>query len=372
MNTYFSRPKNEPYCDSYNSGWSNQSNISWQAQAPKNYAPQFHELYHHAYPQFNDQAVYPPSNSHPPHQQWQSSPYCADFEDNWQPSSQATPSPQSDSDVQAQILKLMGEINQKLTQTVTSLNQTLNSHSESIAKIEAHEEEPSAIYWPPQQQSQQEQYTPQFFAEMQARMDAHFEQIMNHLNREEEELQRQSVANLDGRYMVNESTCYHEQAITTMKNVEVVETHVEEMKEEQIESPQALHLAKGEEVSTEAPSSSTLVLEAPYESRASIAYDLPRGQESSFLGLFEEQKETIKVENFLVYSPHFIPVHDSLPDEKLFENTQKNSPRYAAIWNYLSVGKIYSLWSKRRKDWCFKFKFKVQRAWSASSRVGNF
>jgi hypothetical protein len=61
------------------------------------------------------------------------------------------------------------------------------------------------------------------------------------------------------------------------------------------------------------------------------------------LRLLEEQKETIEVENFLVYSPHFTPVHDSLPDEKLFENTQKNQPRYAAIRNYLSEGKIYSL-----------------------------
>jgi hypothetical protein len=78
------------------------------------------------------------------------------------------------------------------------------------------------------------------------------------------------------------------------------------------------------------------------------------------LGLLEEQKETIKVENFLLYSPYFIPVHDSLPDEKLFENTQKNLPLYAAIRNYLYVGKIYSLWSKRIKDWCFKFKFKVR------------
>jgi hypothetical protein len=237
----------------------------------------------------------------------------------------------------------MGEINQKLTQTVTSLSQTLNSHSESIAKIEAHKEEPSPIYWPPQQQSQQEQYTPQFFTEIEARMNAHFEQIMNHLNREEEELQRQSVANLDGHFMVDESTSYHEQAITTMKNGEVVETHVEERKEEQIEAPQALHQVKGKEVSTEAPSLSTLILKTPYEPRASIAYDLPRGQESSLLGLLEEQKETIKVENFIVHSPHFIPIHDSLPDEKLFENTQKNLPRYADIRNYLSIGKIYSL-----------------------------
>jgi hypothetical protein len=58
-------------------------------------------------------------------------------------------------------------------------------------------------------------------------MDAHFERIMNHLNREEEELQRQSVANLDGHYMVDENTSYHEQAITTMKNEEVVETQME-------------------------------------------------------------------------------------------------------------------------------------------------
>jgi hypothetical protein len=164
------------------------------------------------------------------------------------------------------------------------------------------------------------------------------------------------VANLDGHYMVDKSTSYHEQAITTMKNGEVVETHVEERKEEQIDAPQALHRAKGEEVSTEAPSSTTLILETLYEPRAPIAYDLPRGQESKLLGLLEEQKETIEVENFLVYSPHFTPVHDSLPDEKLFENTQRDLSRYVDIRNYLSVGKIYSLWSKRRKDWCFKFK----------------
>jgi hypothetical protein len=67
-----------------------------------------------------------------------------------------------------------------------------------------------------------------------------------------------------------------------------------------------------------------------------------------------------------VYSPHSITVHDSLLNEKLFENTQRDLPRYAGIRNYLSVGKIYSLWSKRRKDWCFKFKLKGQRALSAS------
>jgi hypothetical protein len=66
--------------------------------------------------------------------------------------------------------------------------------------------------------SHQEKYTAQFFAKMEARMDAYFEQIMNHLNRKEEELRRQPMVNLDGHYMVDESTSYYEQAITTMKN----------------------------------------------------------------------------------------------------------------------------------------------------------
>jgi hypothetical protein len=107
---------------------------------------------------------------------------------------------------------------------------------------------------------------------------------------EEEEFWSQSETNFDGYYVVDESTSYHEQAITTMKNGEVVETHMEERKEEQIEAPQALHRAKGEEVSTEALSSSTLILETPYEPQAPIAYELPRGQESSLLGLLEVEK----------------------------------------------------------------------------------
>jgi hypothetical protein len=106
-------------------------------------------------------------------------------------------------------------------------------------------------------------------------MEVQMKQMANQI--EEEELQRQSVANLDGHYILDENNSYHDQAITTMKNEKVVKIHVEERKEEQIQAPQALHRAKGEEVSTEAPSLSTLILEMPYEPRASIAYDLPRG-----------------------------------------------------------------------------------------------
>jgi hypothetical protein len=98
MNTQFSRPRNDPYSNSYDPGWSNQSNISWQAQAPKNYAPQFHELYH-----------------------------------------QVEPSPRLDSDFQDQMLKFMSNMEQTIKsqgQTVTSLIQTLHSHSQSIARME--------------------------------------------------------------------------------------------------------------------------------------------------------------------------------------------------------------------------------------------
>jgi hypothetical protein len=58
-------------------------------------------------------------------------PYCANFEDNWQPSSQATPPPWFDSDFRDQLLKFMN----KMDQIVTFVSQTWNSRSESIAKI---------------------------------------------------------------------------------------------------------------------------------------------------------------------------------------------------------------------------------------------
>jgi len=248
MNTQFFGPRNEPYCDSYDPAWSNQSNIPWQAQAPESYAPQFYELYHQTYPQLNDQAAYPSSNFHPPLQHWQSSPYCANFEDNWQPSSQATPPPRFDSDLQDQLLKFMNDI-------ATSVSQTWNSRFESIAKIDVGEEEPSPIDWSPQQQYHAEPPSTQSGSDFQiqmlklmgeinqdlksqgqaiAKLEAQREQMIKQI--EEEELQRQSVVNLDGHYVVDENT-YHEQAITTMNNGEVVDTHGEERKEEQIEAP---------------------------------------------------------------------------------------------------------------------------------------
>jgi hypothetical protein len=95
--------------------------------------------------------------------------------------------------------------------------------------------------------------------------------------------------------------------------------------------------------------------------------ELPRGHENSLLLLLDEQTVVIEAEKLSKYSPHSILVHDSLSNEKLFENSQSNLPQSVNIRNYLSVGRIHSLWSKRRKDWCFKFKLKSNYRQRSSS-----
>jgi hypothetical protein len=338
MNRPFSRPRNEFYSDSYNPAWSNQPNFSWQAQYHGKYAPQGHELHHQSYSRFNDQS------------------YSSQYQATPQQQYQAASPPQYDSNFEDRLLQMMGEITGRfgeMTDRFDEMNQTINSHSQSIASLEAQ-------------------------AEL----------IVDILDREEEEFQSQLVANPNEHYMVDEST-FPEQAITTLRSEEVVKNHVEERKEEkkeeQFEAPWNLLREKCKEVCAEASSPSILIPEVPYELRALIpsnlkisfldigdtlpvisSYDLPIGQESRSLGLLEEQKETIEVDKFLEYSPHFTPVHDSLPDEKLFENTQRDLPQYTKIQNYLSIGKIHSLWSKRRKHWCFKFKLEGLRTLSAS------
>jgi hypothetical protein len=86
-------------------------------------------------------------------------------------------------------------------------------------------------------------------------------------------------------------------------------------------------------VSTEVSSASTPIPE------------LPRGHENSLLLLLDKQTGVIKVEKLSKYSPHSILVHDSLPDEKLLENSQSDLPGFVNIRNYLSIGRIHSLWS---------------------------
>jgi hypothetical protein len=214
MNRPFSRPRNEYYCDSYNPAWSNQSNFSWQAQDHRRYAPQGHELHHQSYSQFNDQSYF---------SQYQATP---------QQQYQAAPPPRYDSNFEDWMLQMMGEIRDKLNVTVDKMTQTIKSCSESIVKIETYEEEPSPIYWLPQQYQAEPPPQKNFNVEESiAKIEAHLEKSINHPNREDGELQGQPVANPNEHYMVDEST-YPEQAITTLRSEEVVKNHVEERRGE--------------------------------------------------------------------------------------------------------------------------------------------
>jgi hypothetical protein len=61
MNTNFSSPGFDSNSNVYNPDWSNYLDFSWQAQVIGNCAPQYHELHHPEYPQFDDQSSYPSS-----------------------------------------------------------------------------------------------------------------------------------------------------------------------------------------------------------------------------------------------------------------------------------------------------------------------
>jgi hypothetical protein len=193
------------------------------------------------------------------------------------------------------------------------------------------------------------------------KMDAHFKQIMDILK--EEKCQGQLVANPNEYYMEDEYTYYLEQTTTIPRNEEtieenfcepsledplgesfdqvceqaVVENQVDERKEEQTEDLEEPHQEKEESIKT------FLTL--------ALIPETPRDQERSLLELPNEQID-IKIEELPKSSSYFIPVHD----EKLFEKTQSGPLLYTDNWNPPAMGRHHSLWCKRRKDWCFKFK----------------
>jgi uncharacterized coiled-coil protein SlyX len=65
MNTNLSNPGFDSNSNFYNPDWSNHSDFLWQAQATRNYAPQYHELHHPDYPQFDHQFSNPSSYNYP-------------------------------------------------------------------------------------------------------------------------------------------------------------------------------------------------------------------------------------------------------------------------------------------------------------------
>jgi hypothetical protein len=61
MNINISSPGFESNSNFYNLDWSNHPDFSWQAQAIGNCAPQFYELHHLEYLQFENQVLHPES-----------------------------------------------------------------------------------------------------------------------------------------------------------------------------------------------------------------------------------------------------------------------------------------------------------------------
>jgi hypothetical protein len=201
---------------------------------------------------------------------------------------------------------------------------------QSIFKIEAHEDEPPPVNWP-------QKYR-------------------------EEECQSQFVANYNGQYMKEEYTYYHEQTTTTLENEETVqeifsESSLEDPLEERFaqfefdldlnkirEQAEALLDSTPKNNKVEEEEEQTEVLEKPHQEKeestktsSTLAHipDVPRAKERSRLGLCDEQIEGIKIEKLPEYSSYFIPVHDSLLNEKLFEKTQSGPPQFIDTWNPL-------------------------------------
>jgi hypothetical protein len=65
MNLNFSSPGFDANPNFYNPDWSNHPDFSWQAQAMGNCAPQFQELHHPDYSQFDSQSSHPSSYNYP-------------------------------------------------------------------------------------------------------------------------------------------------------------------------------------------------------------------------------------------------------------------------------------------------------------------
>jgi hypothetical protein len=195
-----------------------------------------------------------------------------------------------------------------------------------------------------------------FVTQSSEKMDVYFKQIMDILK--EEKCQDQLVANLNECYMEDEYTYYYEQTTTTPRNEETVE---EIFCEQSLEDPLGKRLdqfckqvvtLRSEEVVeiqvNERKEEQTEDLEEPHQEREestktfstlALIPETPRVQERILFKLPNEQIEDIEIEELPVFSSYFIPVHDSLLDEKLFEKNQSGPPQYIDIWNPRAIAK---------------------------------
>jgi uncharacterized coiled-coil protein SlyX len=158
----------------------------------------------------------------------------------------------------------IGEMNGRfgeLTGKFDEMSHTVNSHSQSIAKLETQ-----------------------------------MGQMANALNRMEEgKLTSQPVVNPKGLYMVNETSHLEQiQAITTLRSGRVVDNHVEGKKEEQLETTQTKHQDKGKQViydtsSYDPISEKPYVPKAPYPERLKASSHFGKQEEK-----IQDMMETFK------------------------------------------------------------------------------
>jgi hypothetical protein len=224
VNAAFSRSGNDPYSNTYNPGWRNHPNFSWKSQNAENLAPGPHNQ-----AQSNRQPYNSSSTYQPPHKQYQ-----------------AAPPPRSDSNFEDRMLKMMSDMSDRvvgevdgrideITQIVGEIHQTVNSHSQSIAKLETQ-----------------------------------LGQMANTLNRREEgKLPYQPVVNPKGLYMVNATSHLEQvQAITTLRSGKLVDNQVEGKRDEHTEVSETLQRDKGKQVIKDTSSSVDPSSETPYVPRA--------------------------------------------------------------------------------------------------------
>jgi hypothetical protein len=203
MNTNFSSPGFDSNSNFYNSDWSNHSDFSWQAQAMRNCAPQFQELHHPEYLQFENQVLNPSSYDPLPQKSLEDT--LKEFMEITGQSTIQVLQPESS------LEDTLKEFMETTSQTIQELKNVTMVDSSAIREIEdATMANTSAIQ----------------------RLEGQLNHLVAELNRmEEEELQDQLMAN--GHYMIDEDDSNnlhyeHVQATTTLGSEVVFEKIVNE------------------------------------------------------------------------------------------------------------------------------------------------
>jgi hypothetical protein len=183
-NTNFLNPGFESNSNFYNPDWSTHLDFSWQALAMGNCTPQFHELHHPEYPQFETQVLHPLSYD-------------------------LLPKKSSLEDTLKVFMERTGQSTIQLPQPESSLEDTLKAFMHLIGQSISDMKNATMANTPSIE-----------------RLEGQLDPLVAELNRmEEEELQSQLM--VERHYMIDEddsSNLYHEhvQATTTLGSEEVV------------------------------------------------------------------------------------------------------------------------------------------------------